>query len=546
MRRNDRVFFIIYVFIGYYIAWILPRLSAIIFNTLHFDDFLGFLTINHPLDTIFQGRICSIPPADYRWFGHAVGCALGLFLPTWSIAVLPKLVAGIFVSAVGIMFLRFLIRLAVPRIIAILIPLVFIFHPIVNELTLWNSTAFFLLWLGLCIGAYLIIGSDRSPWQNAAGILLLMLAVLAYEIYFVIFLVFLLAEPVFLSVSKQPISRADIRRKISIFIAVSLFYLGQVIITRLIFGPVAGRGLVVINSVSAYFDEKFHGIINLIVNTYMPLVSYYSGLEVAWSAWKWLPLFVTATTLVFGFLLRRSWWDAFGLAGFSLILPVVPTLPVFLMSQSPESWRVSIPVLLAVCLTLALMATLIWKAADQIPAHWVLLQRLTKGLALTALGALLLIEIPVTFAEAQLRVFENRADQTLMEAVEGFWSAQGLERSQYRVGVIGNLGLPGAKPDLQARARRISVSYHARGLSSGLDHDFSWRGMLVLHGFHIVELDDKDINTAKGCEQRPQFCRLELRDELARRCIDHPDFINPANGWRLVHDMDQKITAICR
>lgn len=70
--------------------------------------------------------------------------------------------------------------------------------------------------------------------------------------------------------------------------------------------------------------------------------------------------------------------------------------------------------------------------------------------------------------------------------------------------------------------------------------------MLVLHGFHIVELDDKDINTAKGCEQRPQFCRLELRDELARRCIDHPDFINPANGWRLVHDMDQKITAICR
>lgn len=536
----------IILFGGYYLAWFLPRLPAIMNNTLHYDDFYGFILLNHPLETITQGNFCSIPPPDFRWLGYAVGCVLGQYIPTWSIVVTPKLAAGLFIAAFSILIFRLLIQWTVSPAIALLVPLIFILHPIVNELTLWNSTAFFSLWLVLCIAAFFLVGMSRPLWQQAMGIILLIMAVLAYEIYFVAFLILLFSEPVFSHIGGQNIEWRETRRKFLIFCAIAVFYVSQVLMTLYIFGKPAGRGLVVIHSFSAYFAEKIHGIFNLIVNTYMPLVSYYSGLEIAWSAWKWIPITISIMIFVFGYFLRRSWRDAIVLAGFSLILLVVPTLPVFVMSQSPESWRVSIPVLLAVCLTITLMATLIWNLASQLPARLIFLERITKGLAVATVALVIVAEVPVTFAEAQLRVFENRADQTLLEAIEGYWSAQGLKQGQYRVGVIGNLDLPVLTPTDLAPALQISVSYHARGLSSGLDNDFSWRGLLMLHGFGVVELDGKDAQTTKGCNQRPEFCKLRLRDELASRCSDHPDFINPANSWRLVHDLDQRITAICR
>jgi hypothetical protein len=167
-------------------------------------------------------------------------------------------------------------------------------------------------------------------------------------------------------------------------------------------------------------------------------------------------------------------------------------------------------------------------------------------LALALLLAICAAELPATFAEAGLQAFENRADRSLLQVVSDFWSSRGLKQEQYRVGVIRNLGLSAPIPAEHARAARMSVAYHPRGLSSNLDYDWSWRGLLALHSLRVVELDNIEPTVVGGCEKRPDLCRLDLRDNLSKRCAERPDFIQEAAGWRLVHDIDDGITAICR
>jgi hypothetical protein len=161
------------------------------------------------------------------------------------------------------------------------------------------------------------------------------------------------------------------------------------------------------------------------------------------------------------------------------------------------------------------------------------------------MAAIFAVEVPITFAEAKLRVYENHTDRTLMQAIRGFWETRGLKQEQYRVGVIHELGLIGSIPVEYIPATRISVSYGKRGLVSEFDQDFSWRGLLMLNGYRIVELDDRIASVARGCEHHSEFCRLDLKDELLAHCSNMPDYINQPNGIRLAHDIENRITAIC-
>src|SRR5262245_41604015 len=137
--KHKRTYLLLLV--GFYLAWLLPRSVAISANTLHLDDFYFFLLNTHPFSTINQTNLCGVPPIDYRWLYISILCVLGHVLPTWSTSVLPKMLAGLFLAAFATLLCRVLILWFVPTAIALLTPLVFIFHPIPNEITLWNTTA---------------------------------------------------------------------------------------------------------------------------------------------------------------------------------------------------------------------------------------------------------------------------------------------------------------------------------------------------------------------------------------------------------------------
>src|SRR5262249_57307541 len=187
---DKRTYF--FLLVGFYLSWLLPRFMAISANTLRLDDFHFFLLASHPLEALNQASHC-FPPVDYRWLSALISCVAGQTLPTSSTSVIPKLLAGLFLATFSTLFFRLLVHWSVPTVIALLAPLLFIFHPIVNEITLWNSTALWSLWLGFCLAAYLLIEKDRPKWQQFAGLMSLVLVVLAYAIYFVTFFVLIFA-----------------------------------------------------------------------------------------------------------------------------------------------------------------------------------------------------------------------------------------------------------------------------------------------------------------------------------------------------------------
>ena len=59
------------------------------------------------------------------------------------------------------------------------------------------------------------------------------------------------------------------------------------------------------------------------------------------------------------------------------------------------------------------------------------------------------------------------------------------------------------------------------------------------------ELDESMTGAVRNCEQRPEFCWLDLKDKLLTRCANMPDYVNRANEFKLVHDVEDRITAIC-
>lgn len=524
---------------SYYLVWLLPRLPAIYGFSLHFDDF-NIYAIN------IERTFCNVPPPDYRWVTFGLLCALEKTIPDWSAMVWPKLLAGGFIALFATLIARQLVKWSIPILIAFFAPIFFISHPIINEISLWNTTMPFPLWLSLTVIIYDLVGLDRSLWTRSLGGLLMIIVVLAYEIYLSFFLVLILAEVVFLRLEGKPIDWPQVKNRLLFFISIAIFYIIQVSLTKWYFGITSGRGLVEITSFSSYFDAKMHGIFNLVVNCYMPIIAYYSGIEFAWSAWKWIPLSMSGMILLFGFLARRPVAEVLALFAFSLILPVVPTLPLLLASQSAESWRVSVPVLVAVILVFVLLMTLVWQAVDRIDGKGLIGAATIKAMALVFSLGILIIEMPVTHAEAKLRAFEANADRSLSQFIEGYWLARGLTKDNYHVGVITSLDLPAILPDEQQRASQLSVAYHQRGRSSALEQDYSWRGFLMLHDFKPIELNDSESGVREACANKTKHCRLDLTDYLSQRCRESPDFIHPGNGLRLVHLAQEKITVVCR
>lgn len=540
---------------GYFLIWLLPRIPAIASNTLHFDDFHFFLIINYPMETIYQAETCSIPPPDYRWIAFRIFCVLNQFFPGWPTSVIPKIIAGVFLAFFASLFFNLLFKWSVPFIPALLMPLVFIWNPIINEITLWNTTFVFPLWIAFCFAGFLLIDEMNSLLQRIFGISLLLIVVLAYEIYFTTFLILLLAEPVIKNLTNRKISWLSTSKKFGVFVAISGFYVFQVLMTKWMFGEASGRGFINITSFSAFFSEKIHGVFNLIVNCYMPVLSYYTGIMIAWSGWKWIPIAVASMTFIIAIFTHKSLSKSLILGVFSLTLPIVPTLPVFIMSQSPESWRVSILVLLAACFSLIPIIIMLWSIGEnpneKEKRYYLATLIMSRGIALAVLLGIFTIEVPVTFAEAKLRVVENNMDTLMVEKIKNYWETKGIIKDQFRVGVITNLGLQKSNyPDYDS-AKNITQAYHSRGLASALNFDYSWRGFLMYSGVHIVELGDPSTlnssqNILKWCKARPEMCRLDLRVWFATQCVSNPDYEQSETGWRLVHDFKNKITVICR
>ena len=289
---------------------------------------------------------------------------------------------------------------------------------------------------------------------------------------------------------------------------------------------------------------KFHGIINLLVNVTMPIVSYYSGIASGWKHWE-APFLAAAACAVLLVTVRRDRIAVAGLIVAGIVgLPILATLPTLAISQSPKSWRVAVPAALSFALSLAALGHLAAVAYTQVfngrknPVPWIV----------SAIAATLAVAVGiVAHHDAQQRVFIHEADWALTEDISRFWADRGILSNDYFVGRITVPGLP--EGQYYTEPPDLTIAYRKAVPASAFDNEFSWRGFLAYRGMRSAELETAYGNSIEAtealCARQGLHCVLALRAGLIRRCIEHPDYIQDSTGRRVLHVLSERLSVVC-
>ena len=304
------------------------------------------------------------------------------------------------------------------------------------------------------------------------------------------------------------------------------------------------RGFARPESLSAYISVKFHGIMNLLANVTMPIVSYYFGISSGWKHWE-APFVVAAACAVLLVTIRR---DQIAVAGFIVAgivgLPILATLPTLATSQSPESWRVAVPAALAFTLSLAALGHLATITYRQVFKG----RKTAVPWVISSIAATLVVLVGiVAHHDAEQRVVIHEADLTLIESIRRVWADRGMSSDDYLVGRVTIPGLPEGR--YYTEPPDITTSYHKSVPPSAFDHEFSWRGFLAYGGIRSAELETAYGNSIEAtealCARLGLHCALTLRAGLIRRCIEQPDYIQDVTGRRVLHVFSERLSVVC-
>ena len=127
-----------------------------------------------------------------------------------------------------------------------------------------------------------------------------------------------------------------------------------------------------------------------------------------------MPIGLVLSTFLLALACRLGISKSVLLSAAVLGLLVFPTLWIFLSSQTPESWRVSIPALLA--FTGASVPFCLMLSTDRTSERAPKIAGLTAAVIIYLL--IIFAEFPVTLAEAKLRVQENKFDRLVLDILQ--------------------------------------------------------------------------------------------------------------------------------
>lgn len=525
----------IYAMVFYLSITFFLRIAGLHDNVLYADDYLYFVSLK---DTIISFEVCRFPVQDHRWIHIGNICISSVYFEDFALSPYPKVLANVFIAFFS--FLTFIVFRAwgLGNALAILLPIILLTHPTVNEITLWNvSGTLSLIFFVVGVSYYLCSFVDK-PLARVLGVLLLCGVAVTYEYYIVFFLLYALSEPVIRYALGRDFSTKKLLILISIFCAVSVFYIVQVSLSNWLFpDPFSFRGIsadaVLVSGVSELLT-KLRALSNVLINVYMTPLSFYIRLEESWSLWKWVPITMVVSTFVIVIISSRSLIKAIALSSFCLLITLAPLVPLIASSQTPESWRVSIPATVAVIFGL-------------IP----LLSHM-KELFKSSLPSALIVVIVAcllgnaSHAESNLRSFESSLESRLFDEISQFWEDKGMNKSKIGLGRIVQNYSP--RVSGSHAAENLSIAFHRRGLTLSLKNTIAWRGHIIKQGFSVVEIEPENTgfvqSHSKGCLQASD-CRYELRDYFTARCLNSPDYIQPVTGIRVAHKVDENLSVIC-
>jgi len=453
-------------FIGYFILWLTPRMAPIEANVLMADDFT-----QDP-----RTHLLSYRPLLYAdlWFWNLImgnGYLMTMF---------PKLLAGIYLSLAAMVTFELLQRWGISLLVSLIIPVFYLSHPIVNELSLWNTIASCNLSMLLILIGYQVMGDSFSLQRTVYAIFLIALGVSGYQIYAGLLVVLIIGEPIIKKINNIHFSAREVVRKtMIIFIALAIYVL-YIKISQNVFGlyDFGNRSFVspVSSTMADFVDTKWHGMSNMFANVFQSLISFYFGAKASFHAWKWVPIGMGCLTLIISLLAKRSWHDTAFFALTPVLLPALATSILLPINATPSGWRVCGPVLFAFSLSMVPTLSLIMKS-DAIPTIRSTIHKRIFGKTAVVTGIAvfwLAITIPVITYHSSLRVIANKKELETLRSMDTFWKERGLVRGGYMVAVY---------PADNASRRKTFVSEEGRDIVINFNRVVSYDYSNLVKGF---------------------------------------------------------------
>ncbi len=406
-----------------YAFWLLPRAEAVLRNTIMRDDLVH----------VPYGHLTSYRPIFFLdllvW--NAV------FGPEYIRSTYPKLLAGIWMSLVAAITLSIVLRRTRSWPIAIGTALLFVSHPIVDELTLFNASAPVGLSMLLATLAYCVSASSRSLSTFAFATLLLALAVAGYQINMAVFLV--LAAWAVASSPGEP-GQTPLRDLVwhgGVAIVAVFGFAVYVLFSKHVLEIVSwgGRGFASVAMLLSrdFAIAKWHGMTNMLGDVTQPYLSYYFSIGSAWRYW-WLPfLVIPACAAVACMHARRTLAQSVLCVAATFALPIIPTLFLVGANVTPEGWRVCGPVLYATCLSISIPLS-IWSRhatnRGDARAWW------PSATTCAIYTVLICASLPLVRKDVGIRVEAQERDNAVIARVAAHWEQSGVRRGDVRVLVL--------------------------------------------------------------------------------------------------------------
>ena len=533
------------VFISYFCVWALTRFSALNANALQMDDFLIAHMNVRGVDDISNAFItgnfsCKFPPQDGRWGAATLFCILAGFSPNWVLMLWPKLLAGLSLSLFCTLLCRRFVLDGVGLLGAVLLPLLIMTHPTVNDITLWNTPFVAAVWMTACILAFEIVQTKPADVRYVAvSFVLLLVVVLSYEIFFTVFVVLVVYFVLGGVLLERGPRRDQLIAYLVLLIALPLIYISMALLSKALGGE--GRGFAEFNGVGAFLSYKFHGITNLLANVFVPVMSYYLPSSLSFRIYKWLFVLLLVAVYLCAYLARHDWKFATASAAVVMTIMAVPLAPIMLMQQNPEAWRVSIPTVFAFVLSLSLVLRL----ANSGGRVGIKNQNRINAVSSIVLLGLIVIQIIPTNAEAKLRALENEADQRLVAQIHQAKKSPS-EKSDPKISLIVDNESRGIGSIYENHpATGMTTAFTPRGVNSAFSHFFSWRSFLFLLGMETVEIQDDRVWTQKICKRDSLGCELQLEKKARNQCKEEYFYLDKVTGMRLTSLDDENLIVVC-
>jgi hypothetical protein len=461
---------------AYALLWIATRWPAIRANVLFFDDFAIPL---HPADFYI---------GPYRPTLYLEYLLREAIAPHSLWTVTPKIFGAIYTGIAAAMLIELLRAWEVPRIIARLLPLVVVCHPLLADGALWQTYA------GLPIVPALITAGAIccTRGRKLAFSLLTLAGILGYQVYFTLAVVYAIAEPVV----RRRFKLRDSALRLGIIAACVLVQLVLTFVIRHTYANPDSRGLV------TTFDVRtqIHGVFDLMVNGWMPVIAYYCGAFAAMSMWKFVPLVLGAETAI---ATRRVADTLFAAAIF-----VIPAAPNLLLARAPYSWRASTPEAYALALAL-------------IP----LLLNVRPAIALSLIATITIVMIPVDTYEARCRAESWERDQRLMASVPRDYTIALAPVNPNRVEDVGLIGSHDLTWGYDRRTPRMWSEFNDPWMARRYVQNYARMRFLDCNDPKPSDARCKGAYAAcaSGCNDSPVEYPRAVRDDVQRLVYVCPD-----------------------